>query len=54
MKYIWVYMLVFGINCDDNDKQFIVRHSCPYNIKDIHTMYNVKGSYGTSETIQYL
>ena len=26
----------------DNDREFIFRHCCPCNIKDIHTMYTVK------------
>lgn len=29
-----------------NDRQFIFRHGCPYNTKDIHTMYNVNNSHG--------
>ena len=32
------------------------RHGCPYHyeIKDIHSMSNVKNSYGESKTIQNL
>ena len=31
-----------GFYDNDNDKQFIFRHVCPYNIKKIYIIYNVK------------